>query len=193
MPGIAVSKPMIVNALRSIGPGEIRTAVDTHWHWDHADGNEWVRVSGADIIADRNALKRLTQTIRVVEWEHTFTPKPRRALPNVAITGDRVIRAPTARRSGSGVRPGHTDGDMSVYFEKADVLQSAEHVLERPISVYRLRGGGSINGAIAAANANLAMSSRTRSSCRATVPSAIGRRRRRSGTCWWRSATGSLR
>lgn len=157
--GIAVSKPMIVNALRSIGPGGIRTAVDTHWHWDHADGNEWVRASGADIIADRNALKRLTQTIRVVEWEHTFTPKPRRALPNVAITGDRVMRANGETIRIRHYRPGHTDGDMSVYFEKADVLSVGDTFWNGQYPFIDYVGGGSINGAIAAANANLAMSS----------------------------------
>jgi glyoxylase-like metal-dependent hydrolase (beta-lactamase superfamily II) len=156
--GIAVSKPMIVNALRSIAPGRIRTAVDTHWHWDHADGNEWVRASGANIIADRNAVKRLGQTIRVVEWEHTFTPKPRRALPNVVITSDKVMKANGETIRIRHYKPGHTDGDMSVYFENADVLAVGDTFWNGQYPFIDYVGGGSINGAIAAANANLAMS-----------------------------------
>ena len=74
--GIAVSQAMILEALRSIGPGKIRLAVDTHWHWDHADGNGWVRAQGASILADPAAIKRLEETIRVVEWGNTFRPKP---------------------------------------------------------------------------------------------------------------------
>ena len=156
--GIAVSKPMIVDALRSIGPGRIRTAVDTHWHWDHADGNEWVRASGANIIADRKAAQRLGQTIRVVEWEHTFTPKPRRALPNIVITGDKVMSVNGEKIRIRHYKPGHTDGDMSVYFEKADVLSVGDTFWNGQYPFIDYVGGGSINGAIAAANANLAMS-----------------------------------
>jgi glyoxylase-like metal-dependent hydrolase (beta-lactamase superfamily II) len=156
--GIAVSKPMILEALRSIGPGKIRMAIDTHWHWDHADGNEWVRASGANIIAGRNAVKRLGETIRVAEWEHTFTPKPRRALPNVVITGDKVMNANGDTIRIRNYRPGHTDGDISVYFEKADVLAVGDTFWNGQYPFIDYVGGGSINGAIAAANANLAMS-----------------------------------
>jgi glyoxylase-like metal-dependent hydrolase (beta-lactamase superfamily II) len=156
--GIAVSKPMIVEALRSIGPGGIRTAVDTHWHWDHADGNEWVLADGADVIAHRNAVKRLTETIRVVEWEHTFTPKPRRALPNVVISSDRTLKAEGETISIRHYSTGHTDGDLSVYFEKADVLAVGDTFWNGQYPFIDYVGGGSIDGAIAAANANLAMS-----------------------------------
>jgi glyoxylase-like metal-dependent hydrolase (beta-lactamase superfamily II) len=156
--GIAVSKPMIVEALRSIGPGGIRTAVDTHWHWDHADGNGWVRAGGADVIAHRNAVKRLSETIRVVEWEHTFTPKPRRALPNVVLSSDKSLNAEGETIRIRHYRTGHTDGDLSVYFEKADVLAVGDTFWNGQYPFIDYVGGGSIDGAIAAANANLAMS-----------------------------------
>jgi len=51
--GIAVSQQKLEDALRSIGPGKINDVVDTHWHWDHTDGNGWVHKGGAAIIAAR--------------------------------------------------------------------------------------------------------------------------------------------
>ena len=156
--GIALSKSMITDALCSLGTCRIRTAVDTHWHWDHADGNGWVRASGADIIAHRNAVKRLSQTIRVAEWDHTFFPKPRRALPNVVITRDKVLWANGEKIRIRHYSVGHTDGDLSVYFEKADVLAVGDTFWNGQYPFIDYVGGGSINGAIAAANANLAMS-----------------------------------
>ena len=157
--GIEVSKDMIVAALKSIHPGNIRLAVDTHWHWDHADGNGWVRASGASIIADRKAIQRLTQTIRVVEWEHTFTPISAKALPNIQIVGDRNLSI-----NGEDVRirhykSGHTDGDISVYFTKADILSVGDTFWNGQYPFIDYVAGGSIDGAIAAANANIAMSS----------------------------------
>jgi glyoxylase-like metal-dependent hydrolase (beta-lactamase superfamily II) len=156
--GIAVSKAMILNALHSISPGKIHLAILTHWHWDHADGDAWVRQTGASIIADKQAVKDLESTIRVVEWEHTFTPIPRAALPNIIITGDKTIHA-----NGETIRirhyaPGHTDSDMSVYFTKADVLSAGDTFWNGQYPFIDYASGGGIDGAIRAANANIAMS-----------------------------------
>jgi len=156
--GIAVSQKMIVDALHTIQPGGIHLAVDTHWHWDHADGNGWVRATGASIIADKTAVARLQQTVRVVEWEHTFVPKPRASLPNIVITGDKVLNI-----NGETVRirhylPGHTDNDMSVYFTKADVLSVGDTFWNGQYPFIDYATGGSISGAIRAADANIAMS-----------------------------------
>jgi glyoxylase-like metal-dependent hydrolase (beta-lactamase superfamily II) len=156
--GIAVSRNMIQAALKSIHPGPIKLAIDTHWHWDHADGNGWVRASGASILADRKAIQRLKQTIRVVEWEHTFTPIGKQALPDVVLTGDRdlSLNGETVRIRHYG--PGHTDGDLSVYFVKADILSVGDTFWNGQYPFIDYVTGGSINGAIAAANANIAMS-----------------------------------
>ncbi|TXC70557.1 MBL fold metallo-hydrolase [Sphingomonas ginsenosidivorax] len=156
--GIAVSKPMILKSLRALGPGRIRLAVDTHWHWDHADGNGWVRAQGGDIIADTVAVQRLKQTIRVVEWETMFRPKPATALPNIVITGDRTLHASGETIRIRHYRHGHTDGDISVYFAKADILATGDTFWNGQYPFIDYVTGGSIDGAIAAANANIAMS-----------------------------------
>jgi glyoxylase-like metal-dependent hydrolase (beta-lactamase superfamily II) len=40
--GIAVSRQRIEEALQAVGRGPLRYLIDTHYHWDHTDGNEWV-------------------------------------------------------------------------------------------------------------------------------------------------------
>lgn len=156
--GISVSKDRIQAALRGLDRGKIRTAILTHWHWDHADGDGWVRRSGANIIADKNAIARLKQTIRVVEWEHTFTPIPATELPNQPITGGRTLRVDGEIIRIRPYKPGHTDGDLSVYFTKADVLSVGDTFWNGQYPFIDYVGGGSIDGAIRAANANIAMS-----------------------------------
>ena len=155
--GIAVSQAMILAALRSIGPGKIRLAVDTHWHWDHADGNGWVRAQGASIMADPVALKRLKETIRVVEWGNTFRPKPVAELPDIVMKGDRTLQENGETIRIRHYKAGHTDGDMSVYFVKADVLSTGDTFWNGQYPFIDYVGGGSIDGAIASANANIAM------------------------------------
>jgi glyoxylase-like metal-dependent hydrolase (beta-lactamase superfamily II) len=156
--GIAVSKQKILDALRQLGSGQLRYAITTHWHWDHADGNGWVRGSGATVIAHKQAVSRLRQTIRVVEWQHTFTPIGADALPNRAIDGPRTVRF-----NGEQVRirtyagPGHTDGDLSVYFSRADVLQVGDTFWNGQYPFLDYVGGGGIDSAIRAAERNIAM------------------------------------
>ncbi len=155
--GIAVAKDKILSALKALGGGPVRYAVNTHWHWDHADGNAWARPAGATVIASRNTDRRLGQTIRVAEWQHTFTPNPSEIRPNMLLTAPRTIKI-----NGEAVliRPyvhGHTDGDLSVYFTKADVLQTGDTFWNGQYPFIDYVAGGSIDGAIRLADANLAM------------------------------------
>jgi glyoxylase-like metal-dependent hydrolase (beta-lactamase superfamily II) len=155
--GIAVSQDKIKQALAALGPAPLRYAILTHWHWDHSDGDAWVRRTGATLIADKAAVHRLTQTTRIVEWGHTFTPIAAESLPNLALTGDKVIPF-----GGETVRighyaPSHTDGDLWVKFERADVLQTGDTFWNGMYPFIDYVTGGSIDGAIRAANANIAM------------------------------------
>ena len=156
--GIALSKAMILDSLRSIAPGKIRLAVDTHWHWDHADGNGWVRAQGASIIANSVAVKRLKQSVRVVEWGNRFRPKPAAELPDIVISGDKTIRENGETIQIRHYKDGHTDGDLSVYFVNADILATGDTFWNGQYPFIDYVTGGSIDGAIAAANANIAMS-----------------------------------
>src|SRR5258705_9002847 len=37
-----ISKANVLAALEGIGPGPLRYVVNTHWHYDHTDGNAWM-------------------------------------------------------------------------------------------------------------------------------------------------------
>jgi glyoxylase-like metal-dependent hydrolase (beta-lactamase superfamily II) len=153
--GIAVSQKKIEAALRTLGNGPVRFVVNTHWHWDHTDGNGWLRAAGATIIADQHARNRLTQTIRVVEWEHTFTPTPKPSLPNQVLTKDKTLTFGGEKVLIRHYQPSHTDGDMYVYFEKADVLQTGDTFWNGMYPFIDYVGGGGIAGTIRAAEINI--------------------------------------
>jgi glyoxylase-like metal-dependent hydrolase (beta-lactamase superfamily II) len=61
--GIAVSRPKIVAALSSISTKPVRFLINTHYHWDHTDGNEWLHAAGAAIIAHKNTLAHLLELL----------------------------------------------------------------------------------------------------------------------------------
>jgi glyoxylase-like metal-dependent hydrolase (beta-lactamase superfamily II) len=114
-----------------------------------------VRAAGGTIIASENTARRLGQTIRVVEWQHTFTPNAPHARPNMLLRAEKLIRLNNEEVL---IRPyvhGHTDGDVSVYFRKADVLQTGDTWWNGQYPFIDYVTGGSIDGAISLANANI--------------------------------------
>src|SRR5271166_1320597 len=40
--GIAVSRPQVATALADLGPEPVTHLINTHWHFDHANGNDWI-------------------------------------------------------------------------------------------------------------------------------------------------------
>lgn len=155
--GIAVSEAKIATALQALSKGKLRYMVLTHWHWDHSDGDCWVRKAGATLIADQNTVEHLKQTIDVVEWEHTFAPVPPDCLPNLAITADRTIQFDGETVRILHYQPGHTDGDLAVYFKTADVLQTGDMFWNGMYPFIDYAAGGSIDGAIRGADESIAL------------------------------------
>jgi glyoxylase-like metal-dependent hydrolase (beta-lactamase superfamily II) len=156
--GIAVSQERLAAALRGLGAGPLRILVDTHWHWDHTDGNAWVHRAGATVVAHANVLKRLSQTVRVEDWKHTFAPLEKAARPSVIVADEKKLDFEGETLTIRYYGPCHTDGDVSVYFQKADVLVTGDTWWNGYYPFIDYVTGGSIDGMIRAANANLALS-----------------------------------
>src|ERR1700729_149077 len=72
--GIGVSRAHISAALAALGPEPITHLINTHWHFDHTDGNTWLRQAGAKIIAQENTRKYLSKVQRVDDWDYNFLP-----------------------------------------------------------------------------------------------------------------------
>src|SRR5262249_17809371 len=49
--GITASRPEITKALKGLGSDPVKRLINTHWHFDHTDGNEWLHSEGAEITA----------------------------------------------------------------------------------------------------------------------------------------------
>ena len=79
--GITASRPQITKALASLGPEPITHLINTHWHFDHADGNEWLHSEGAAILAHENTRKHLLSAQRVEDWSFDFPASPPGAIP----------------------------------------------------------------------------------------------------------------
>jgi glyoxylase-like metal-dependent hydrolase (beta-lactamase superfamily II) len=147
--GIKPSKDKLQAALDRIGPSPLKYVVNTHWHWDHTDGNAWMHAAGATIIAQRNTLKHLSETTHVDDWNWTFAPVPAGARPTIIVDDEKDFTFAGESIKVEHLGPGHTDGDVLVYFEKADVMAMGDTFWNGNYPFIDNEDGGSVNSAIA--------------------------------------------
>src|SRR5262252_825662 len=89
--GYSGSQKQIADALASVSGDPIKHLINTHWHFDHTDGNEWVHSAGAAIMAHENTKKHLSTSTRVEDWNFTFPPSPAGAIPTDVFTTDKTL------------------------------------------------------------------------------------------------------
>jgi glyoxylase-like metal-dependent hydrolase (beta-lactamase superfamily II) len=153
--GFAVSRQAIANALMSINADPITHLINTHWHTDHTDGNAWLHSAGASITAHENTRKRLSVDTRVEGWQWTFPAAPAGALPAEVFAAEHEMRQNDTRIALKYYGPAHTDSDVWVHFTDADVVHVGDTWWNGVYPFIDYSTGGSINGQIQAAEANL--------------------------------------
>ncbi|PWC32902.1 cyclase [Azospirillum sp. TSO35-2] len=154
--GITASRVRIKEALQGLSRDPIRHLINTHWHFDHADGNEWVQKEGATIFAHENARKRLAMAQRVEDWDFDFPPSPPAALPTEILSADRTLILNRTRLALKLHDPAHTDGDLSVTFEEPDIIHAGDIYWNGSYPFIDYSTGGNINGNIRAVDSLIA-------------------------------------
>lgn len=153
--GISVSEKKIRAALKKISGDPIRLLINSHWHFDHASGNEWLHKAGATIIAHENTKKHLSKITRVEDWNYTFPAAPKAALPTTIFNTDYVVKFNGEHIKLKKYANSHTDSDISIYFPHADILHVADTWWNGYYPFIDYNTGGDINGMIAATIDNI--------------------------------------
>ena len=153
--GFSVSRPAIADALASINGEPIKHLVNTHWHTDHTDGNNWLHSEGAAITAHENVRKRLSVDTRVEGWSWTFPAAPAGALPSTVFATNHELQRNNTKLRLQYYGAAHTDSDISVHFIEADVIHVGDTWWNGVYPFIDYSTGGSIDGQIQAAEANL--------------------------------------
>jgi glyoxylase-like metal-dependent hydrolase (beta-lactamase superfamily II) len=154
--GITASRPLITKALASLSDDPVKHLINSHWHFDHTDGNEWLHSVGAEITAQENTRKHLSVTTRVEDWNFTFPPAPVGALPTKLFNSEQTLHLNGATLALKYYPPAHTDSDVSVHFTEADIIHVADTLWNGHYPFIDYSTGGSIDGMIRAAEANVA-------------------------------------
>jgi len=139
------------------GGRHVHTLINTHWHWEHTGGNERLGHDKVKIIAHENTRLWLGADF-YCDWQNNkhYTPRPKAAWPTETFYASGKLTA-----NGEDVVYGylpraHTDGDVYVFFTKANVLVAGGLVTVGSYPVLDYTTGGWIGGM---ADASKALSS----------------------------------
>lgn len=142
-------------ALAELGEGEVSYTINTHYHYDHAEGNQVFGPEGALIVAHTNTRKRLMQDNKIGlpgREPRVQEAYPREAWPKV--TFDKALKLHLNGQTVRIFHPGnaHTDSDAIIYFEEANVMHTGDVFVRYGIPFIDGANGGSVGGMIKAMN-----------------------------------------
>jgi glyoxylase-like metal-dependent hydrolase (beta-lactamase superfamily II) len=152
----------VLATLRKLSAKPIRYIVNTDVDTDHTDGNAELRMAGisinlgygppspvsqgAELIAQRNVLKRLS----VPTGEKPIVPDE--ALPTSTFEDEKKFYFNGEAIQIFYIPAAHTDGDSIVFFRRSDVISTGDLFTTTDYPVIDLARGGSIQGFIAGLN-----------------------------------------
>ncbi len=154
--GFESSQPQLTAALTALSEEPLRHLINTHWHFDHTDGNAWMHAAGATILAQDNCKARLSTTQTMAAMNLTLPPAPAGAIPTETFADRKTLHLNGATLALRSYEPAHTDGDISIYFTEADVLHAGDTWFNGFYPFIDYSSGGSIDGMIRAAGRTLA-------------------------------------
>jgi glyoxylase-like metal-dependent hydrolase (beta-lactamase superfamily II) len=138
--------PKLKTELDALDGSPIKSLIDTHWHFDHADNNGNFRNAGAGVIAHDNTKKRLMEAHDLLGMH--FEPVPSAELPTQTFASGLTLNANGEQVRLDHVAPAHTDTDIFIHFPKANVIHLGDVYFNGFYPFIDASTGGHINGMI---------------------------------------------
>ena len=142
--------PKYRDALMELGGGAIDFAVNTHWHFDHADGNKVLGPQGVRVIAHDTSRRMLLQDNRInLAGTLIEQPRyPREALPVLTYGSTMSLHFNGERIDLMHFGPAHTMGDTAVIFRDRNVVHLGDVFVTSGYPFIDADNGGSLTGII---------------------------------------------
>jgi cyclase len=151
--------PKIRRAITELGGDGIDLAINTHWHYDHAEGNLRLGPEGVWFIAQTESRRRLTVDNVIDPMVRPAFPQPAyapAALPAVTFENALRLHFNGERIDVLHFGPAHTAGDAAVIFRAHNAVHMGDVFTPGGYPFIDTDNGGSIDGMIAFSRAVLA-------------------------------------
>jgi glyoxylase-like metal-dependent hydrolase (beta-lactamase superfamily II) len=142
--------PKYKAAIGELGGGKIDFVINTHWHFDHANGNQTLGPEGTWIVAQEHSREMLTKnnvinTVAAKRDQPAFAPT---ALPVVTYDSNMRMYFNGERIDLLHFGPAHTTGDTAVIFRSHNLVHMGDVYNNAGYPFIDVDNGGSLNGTI---------------------------------------------
>ena len=144
--------PKLKENLDGLGNAPLKTVIDTHWHVDHTDNNANLHAAGATVLAHDNTKTRMAEPHDSALMGLHFPASPADALPQQTFSSSKELHANGEIVMLQYFQPAHTDTDICIHFQKANVIHMGDTFFNGFYPVIDASTGGKINGMILAAD-----------------------------------------
>ena len=138
----------ITAAIAALTEHPVQFVVNSHWHYDHSDGNENFGRAGAIIVAHDNSRTRMMSDQIVSLSNRLQESYSEEGLPKITFYRSMRLHYNDNLIDVVHVGPAHTDGDSFVYFRDSNVIHTGDVFVRYGLPFIDNPNGGSINGMI---------------------------------------------
>lgn len=136
--------------LHEISDRPVRYLINTHWHFDHTDGNANLHSLGATIVGHRAVRTRLASPQVIAFMNAAFPRVGNEALPTVTFDQEIELFAGAEPIHVEHLAPAHTDSDAFVHWPTSNVVQAGDVYFSGTYPFIDGGTGGNLGGMIAA-------------------------------------------
>jgi cyclase len=145
--GAAEHTAALLDAVQAeTGTRSVKTAFNTHWHWDHTGGNDQLNKAGTSIMAQAFTRQWLMTSIFVPWQDRLYARRPASAVPKVGFYGDGKLQHAGSEVAYGHLWQAHTDGDIYLHFPKQNVLVVGDLLAVGRYPILDYTTGGWIGG-----------------------------------------------
>ena len=142
--------PKVKKLLASISNKPVKYVLNTHFHYDHSDGNKVFGKEGTIIISHDNIRKRLAEKQVLSLSNLVQKPYPFEALPFITFSDSLTLNEPNEKIKVFHVKNAHTDGDSFIEFMNANIIHTGDVFVRYGFPYIDDNNGGNIYGMIEA-------------------------------------------
>ena len=153
----STASPALLEAINAIDKEPPGTLINTHWHFDHTDGNERLNQAGFNIVAHQKTRDRLSTPQTIKAFSLSLPAAPKAAWPVLTFDSSLHLWLNDDSIDIVHFEPAHTDTDVYIHFNNADVLHVGDTWFNGFYPFIDESSGGSIGGMIQANEKALAL------------------------------------
>ena len=120
--------PKVGDAIRAIGGGGVDFAINTHWHFDHAEGNLALGPGGTWLVSQANSRAMMLDdhVINLVALSYQQKAYPQSALPHITYDDAMQFHLNGQQIDLMHFGPAHTTGDTAVIFRGSNAVHMGD-------------------------------------------------------------------